>query len=67
MKDGIVLKRKSKQISTPWFETRKGLRVKLTSRITETITCKEVEDDLGGVVCSGSDRVRAMRIMLGEG
>lgn len=37
----IVLNRKSKQISTPWFETKKGFRVKLTNRITETITCDE--------------------------
>ena len=41
MKNGkkIVLSRKSRQISTPWFETKKGLRVKLTNRVTETITC----------------------------
>ena len=34
-----ILSRKSRQISTPWFETEKGLRVKLTNRVTETITC----------------------------
>ena len=35
----IILSRKSKQKSTPWFETKKGFRVKLTNRVTETITC----------------------------
>ena len=40
MKNGkIILSRKSRQISTPWFESKKGFRVKLTNRVTETITC----------------------------
>lgn len=37
----IILSKKSRQISTPWFETKKGFRVKLTNRITTTITCDE--------------------------
>ena len=66
MKDGIIVSKRSKQTSTPWFKTRKGLRVKLTTRVTETITCTKIEDDLGGIDSLGSDKVRAMRIMLGE-
>jgi len=37
----IILSRHSKQKSTPWFETKKGLRVKLTSRNTTTVSCNE--------------------------
>ena len=40
----IILSRKSKQISTPWFETKKGFRVKLTRRITEEVSMKETEE-----------------------
>ena len=35
----IILSRHSKQKSTPWFETKKGLRVKLTHRRTTTVSC----------------------------
>ena len=37
----IILSRHSKQKSTPWFETEKGLRVKLTHRSTITVSCNE--------------------------
>jgi len=37
----IILSRHSKQKSTPWFETKKGLRVKLTHRSTTTVSCNE--------------------------
>ena len=37
----IILSRHSKQKSTPWFETKKGLRVKLTNRNTTTVSCNE--------------------------
>ncbi len=36
-----ILSRHSKQKSTPWFETKKGLRVKLTNRNTTTVSCNE--------------------------
>jgi len=35
----IILSRHSKQKSTPWFETRRGLKVKLTHRSTTTVSC----------------------------
>ena len=37
----IILSRTSKQTSTPWFKTKKGLEIKLTNRTMETITCDE--------------------------
>ena len=37
----IILSRHSKLISLPWFETKKGLRVKLTHRSTTMVSCNE--------------------------
>ncbi len=37
----IILSKKSRQISTPWFESKKGFRVKLTRRTTTILTCNK--------------------------
>jgi len=61
MKKKIVLSRKSKQTSSPWFKTKKGLKVKLTYRTTTTITCDE--NDLKDL---NKKEIKELKKYLGE-
>ena len=53
----IILSRHSKQKSTHWFETKKGLRVKLTHRHTTTVSCNE--NDLKAL---NEDEIKVLKV-----